>query len=457
MKRIAGIAAAAGAAAVLMGNGAGAQGSRVSQSGVLVNVGSRLCAEVQYQSSQDGVNVAQGDCRGGRAEWEIVDLGNGEVAVRNRATGKVLDVSGASRDDGANVAQYTWSGGANQRWRVDGGRAFRLVSVHSGKCLDVEKGSRDSGANILQWSCHGQQNQQWTFERSGYAGAGGSQIGDRGFGRPGDAPIGAPGLGQRPQGRTLYSGMIHSRATNKCADVSNASTDDGADVRQWSCHGKDNQLFDVVDLGRNEVAFIAQNSGKAMEVAGDNRRSGADVVQNRWTGGANQRWRFEPWEQGYSRIVSVGSGKCLDVEAGRFNDGANIIQADCHGGQNQQWRVEVRGRGNAWSNYNPRDNWGRNTFEEPPFYMVGDFRGSSGNYGSNVELSIYSDGVVIAKIDGGQRISGYYRDNHIILGNYRYTVEQDRAGLRLREPGQGGQGVLYTRARYESPRGGRFN
>jgi len=195
-----------------------------------------------------------------------------------------------------------------------------------------------------------------------------------------------------------------------------------------------------------------------MEVVAGDRRSGADVVQNSWNGGGNQRWRFEPWEQGYSRIVSVASGKCLDVEAGRSNDGANVIQADCHGGQNQQWRIEIRGQGSSWSGYRPRDNWaGRNTFEEPPSFMVGEFRANSSNYGSNIELSVFSDGVVIAKIDGGQRISGYYRDNTIILGNYRYDVEQDRGGFRLRESGQGGQGVLYTRARYESPRGGRFN
>ncbi|MBL8513257.1 MAG: hypothetical protein JNJ55_04635, partial [Betaproteobacteria bacterium] len=81
----------------------------------------------------------------------------------------------------------------------------------------------------------------------------------------------------------------------------------------------------------------------------------------------------------------------------------------------------------------------------------------NGYYGSNVALSIYSDGVVIANVDGGQRISGYYRDNAIIIGNYRYDIEQDRNGFRLREAGQGGQGVLYTRVRYESPRGGRFN
>ncbi|MBL8514237.1 MAG: RICIN domain-containing protein, partial [Betaproteobacteria bacterium] len=388
MNRIASMAVAA-TLPVLFAAGAAAQVNRVTQSGILVNANSRLCAEVQFQSNRDGVNVAQGDCRGGRAEWEFVDAGNGEVAVRNRATGKVLDVANAGREDGANVQQYNWNGTGAQRWRVEGGRTFRLVNVNSGKCLDVESASRDAGANIQQWSCHGRENQSWMFERTGYAGpgygqpggghSGGGQIGDRGFGRPGDVP--GAGTGQRPQGRAVYSGLFQSRATNKCADVSGGSTADGGDVRQWTCHGKENQMWDVVDLGRGEVAFVAQNSSKVMEVAGDNRRSGADVVQNSWNGGANQRWRFEPWEQGYSRVVSVGSGKCLDVEAGRSQDGANVIQADCHGGQNQQWRVEVRGRGNSWNNYRPRENWwGRNTFEEPPSYLVGDFKGSNGYY-----------------------------------------------------------------------------
>ena len=38
--------------------------------------------------------------------------------IKSRVSGKVLDVEGASLDDGARVIQYTGHGGANQQWRL---------------------------------------------------------------------------------------------------------------------------------------------------------------------------------------------------------------------------------------------------------------------------------------------------------------------------------------------------
>jgi hypothetical protein len=42
----------------------------------------------------------------------------GFYILRNRATGKLIDVSGGSLSDGANVIQWTDNGGSNQKWQV---------------------------------------------------------------------------------------------------------------------------------------------------------------------------------------------------------------------------------------------------------------------------------------------------------------------------------------------------
>ena len=54
---------------------AGAQNvsGRVTQSGALVNVGSRLCADVAPNRSREGGNVQLGDCRSGLADWDVVE------------------------------------------------------------------------------------------------------------------------------------------------------------------------------------------------------------------------------------------------------------------------------------------------------------------------------------------------------------------------------------------------
>ena len=38
--------------------------------------------------------------------------------LRNRATGKVIDVSGGSLSNGANVIQWADNGGSNQHWQI---------------------------------------------------------------------------------------------------------------------------------------------------------------------------------------------------------------------------------------------------------------------------------------------------------------------------------------------------
>jgi hypothetical protein len=74
----------------------------------------------------------------------------------------VLDVTGGSRDNGANVQQYPWNGGANQRWRGRGpNNNFELVNVNSGKCLDVQGSGNVNNTNIIQYDCNGGSNQRW--------------------------------------------------------------------------------------------------------------------------------------------------------------------------------------------------------------------------------------------------------------------------------------------------------
>jgi hypothetical protein len=444
--------------AALVSAGAAAQdiaGSRVAQSGVLVNVGSRLCADLAQSSSREGVNIQLGDCRSGLAAWDLVELGQNDYAIVNRASRQVLDVQGGSRDDGANVQQWTWNGSGAQRWAVQSIRgAYQFINRQSGKCLEVQGRAANPGANIAQYRCTSEDNQLWRLDPV----AATATADPRGYIRPADAPVVAATAGGRPAGRTLYTGMIHSRATGKCVDVEGASNADGADVRQWSCNGTNAQLWDVVDVGRNEVALVVLASNKVMEVVGGARHSGADVVQNRWTGGPNQRWRMEPVEGGFSRFVNSGSGKCLDLDAARTADGVNIAQYECHYGENQQWRMEIRSTGSNWSGYRPEQNWAarQGRFQqEPPAFLIGDFKGFNNFYQSNIQLSIYSDGVVIATLDGGQKVLGYYRGDQIFLGNGRFDVEQERTGFRLSPSGQGGNPVSYQRLRYESPARGR--
>lgn len=426
---------------------------RTIYSGVIVNVGSRLCVELQQASAQEGVRIQQSECRDAQGGWDVVQQDNNEFAIVNRSSGRVLDVQNSSSEDGATVQQWAWNESAAQRWRLEAnvGGTYQLVNVASGKCLDVEARSNAPGARITQYRCTGAENQAF---RLGRGGAGNTPVARPTVTLPPALVPAAPAV--RPPGRSLYTGMIHSRATDKCVDVERASTADGANIFQWSCNPSAAQIWDVVDLGRNEIAFVAQASNKVMDVQGGDRRSGADVRQYSWNGGPTQRWRMENAERGFSSIVNVGTGKCLDLNGAQSNDGAEIMQFDCHGGVNQQWRIEISGNDAGWRRYNSGREWGgrnQSYSEAPPAFLVGDFAAFNNFYQANIQLSIYSDGVVIAVIDGGQRVTGYYRGAQLFLGNARYDIQQETTGFRTVQAGQPATPISYVRARYESPRG----
>ncbi|HZM74519.1 MAG TPA: RICIN domain-containing protein [Candidatus Limnocylindrales bacterium] len=146
-----------------------------------------------------------------------IDVAAGTIAglsptyyrVTNRNSGKVMDVVSNSTANGAEVKQWAWNGGGNQKWEFQdaGGGYFRLVNQNSGKCLDVASGSTANGANIIQYTCGSGTNQQWQWAATG-----------------------------------SYF-QLKARHSGKCLDVVNANTADGADIQQFTCGSGTNQQW----------------------------------------------------------------------------------------------------------------------------------------------------------------------------------------------------------------------
>lgn len=121
--------------------------------------------DVNAHGTANGANVQQWAYTGGNNQkWVITHLGNNQYKILGLESGKALDVAGASTADRANVALWTYGGGNNQRWTVTAtsGGYYSLRAVHSGKALDVA-GTADGG-NVQQWGYWGGQNQQFTFQ-----------------------------------------------------------------------------------------------------------------------------------------------------------------------------------------------------------------------------------------------------------------------------------------------------
>ena len=134
-----------------------------------------------------------------------------KYVIKSVNSGKALDVSGRSMDNGGNIIQYAYGGGNNQKWYLEkqSNGYYVIKSVHSGKVLDVAWGSSDNGANVQQCQYYGNACQQWELRKVG------------------------------------SSYAIISRNSGKALDVSGRSTANGANVLQWSYSGASNQLWTI--------------------------------------------------------------------------------------------------------------------------------------------------------------------------------------------------------------------
>ncbi|MEW1648588.1 RICIN domain-containing protein [Streptomyces sp. NPDC091219] len=145
-----------------------------------------------------------------------VGLLTGPFRLVNRRSGKVMDVSGSSTSGGGAVTQDTWSGGANQRWKLlpDHDGSFRLSNVNSGKVLDVPGGSTSNGTALDQSSDTNGTHQWWKLV---------------------------------PAVTSGYYRLVNIKS-GLCADVQSGSTADGAKVIQWPANGGSNQEWQLVGL-----------------------------------------------------------------------------------------------------------------------------------------------------------------------------------------------------------------
>ena len=80
--------------------------------------------------------------------------------------GSVLDVSGGSHSDGANVQIWQNNDSGAQKWNFsrNGDGSYNIVNAASGKALDVKDAAASSGTNIQQWLRNGSAAQRWYIE-----------------------------------------------------------------------------------------------------------------------------------------------------------------------------------------------------------------------------------------------------------------------------------------------------
>lgn len=130
----------------------------------LVNRNSGMVLDISGASLNNGAPAIQWPPNGGYNQyWQLIAQSDGSYKLVNRTSGKVLDDPGGSTTTGTQMDQWSDTASSNQWWKLvsAGNGYFYLVNDHSGLYLDVSGASTTQGAAVIQWSSNGGLNQQW--------------------------------------------------------------------------------------------------------------------------------------------------------------------------------------------------------------------------------------------------------------------------------------------------------
>ena len=127
--------------------------------------------------------------------------GGGSGEIVGTASGRCLDVPGATQTLGTQVQLWDCNAGANQQWTATSAGELR---VYGGDCLDANGGGTSPGTKVIIWTCNGQANQKWNLNADG---------------------------------------TVTGAQSGLCLDVTGASTANGALAELWTCNGGSNQKW----------------------------------------------------------------------------------------------------------------------------------------------------------------------------------------------------------------------
>lgn len=129
------------------------------------NYATNMRLDVSGASKDNGANVQIYKANGTNAQkWKFKHLGNDYYTITCVASGKVLDVKSGNSKPGANVQQWGSNGSNAQIWKVkkaDNGSYYLCPKLNEKVCLDVYKGGKTNSTNVTTWTLNNAYNQKW--------------------------------------------------------------------------------------------------------------------------------------------------------------------------------------------------------------------------------------------------------------------------------------------------------
>ena len=98
-------------------------------------------------------------------QWSCVRAGEGVYRIKNRFTGKMMDLDCSGVTDGTHVHQWEGANASSQLWIVEPANDGRvkIKTNLDGKCMDLVNMNTENGAVLQIWADVNGDNQYWTI------------------------------------------------------------------------------------------------------------------------------------------------------------------------------------------------------------------------------------------------------------------------------------------------------
>lgn len=269
--------------------------------------------DVQGASIENGGNAILYQSNGKNNQvWLLENQGDGSFVIRSGKSGKVLDVSGGSASNGANVCQYALGSKAWQRWtmQVASDNSIVFVNKNSEMALEIDGDSAANCKNVRQATMTDTGRQRWVLR------------------------------GVKADMGSVWDGIYRvssSADRNYVLEVQQRSTANGANVEIYRWNGGAHQRWKVEYLGKDVYRITNVNSLLSLDVQGAKTGNSVNIDQWPWKNAGNQRWNFTKYADGSYAIARAGTSWVVDVKGGIAKNGTNVHQYTRKNNSAQKW------------------------------------------------------------------------------------------------------------------------
>ena len=123
--------------------------------------------DISGHSKKDGAIVHQWDYHGGDNQlFKFVPTDNGYYKIISKNSGKALEVADGSTNRATQIRQNTYTGAPHQNWRLEPlpNGSFKIIARHSAQVMDIWQQGKQNGAKLIQWADNGGANQQFELK-----------------------------------------------------------------------------------------------------------------------------------------------------------------------------------------------------------------------------------------------------------------------------------------------------